>query len=179
MKALIIFYSHSGNNEKLALVLKDRLGCEIHQIREVKKRKTISILLDFFFNTTTKLSSSNLPINKYDNVIFVGPVWGSKIATPIKAYIEKEKNNLCNYSFITLCNGDIGQKEKLSSQLSTIAQRQPYEVMELWVKSLLPDDKKNKIKHTFNFRVSYQDLVSLDEDITSFIRLIHNFDATA
>lgn len=41
MKTLIFHYSHSGNNEKLAFELKEKIGCDIHKINEVKKRKTI------------------------------------------------------------------------------------------------------------------------------------------
>lgn len=29
-KTLIVYYSHSGNNEKLAYELKERIGCDIH-----------------------------------------------------------------------------------------------------------------------------------------------------
>ena len=59
MNTLIVFYSHSGNNERLAFELKARIGCDIHRISEVKKRNNVSILLDFLFKRKSKLSRSN------------------------------------------------------------------------------------------------------------------------
>ena len=43
------YFSHSGNNEKLALYIKEKFNYEIRKITELKKRKTISILFDLLF----------------------------------------------------------------------------------------------------------------------------------
>lgn len=176
MKPLIVYYSHSGNNEKLALELKERIGCEIHQIKKLRKRRTFSILLDFIFKRSTKLASYNINVKEYDKIIFVSPIWASKIATPMKTFIDKEKNNIEKYFYISLCNGEAGHKEKLASELYSIIQHKPDEVLELCVNNLLPEDKQNKIRHTFNFRVSKQDLEKFNKDIDSFIRLINESD---
>lgn len=173
MNYLIIYYSHSGNNEKLALELKERIGCDIYKISEVKKRKTISILFDFFLIRNSRLASSNISMKKYDKIILVSPIWGGRIASPMRTFIEQEKGNLENYFYITFCNGEIGQKEKIASELYSIVQRKPYEVTELWINSLLPVEKKNKVKHTFNYRISKPDIERFDKDIESLIRLVN------
>jgi len=172
MKHLIVYYSHSGNNEKLALELKDRIGCEIFKINEEKKRKTISILLDFIFSRNSKLSNYDIDINNYDIVIFVAPIWGGKIASPMRTFIEKEKNNIKNYFYITLCNGMIGQKNKIEAELSMIVQHDSIQVKELWINSLLPEDKQNKVSHTFNYKVSEDDLGTFFNDIDSVVKKI-------
>ena len=174
MKPIIVYYSHSGNNEKLALKLKDKIGCEIYQINEKKKRKTISILLDFIFNRSSKISSYEIITGGYDVFIFVAPVWGSKIASPIRTFMEKEKNNIQKYFYITLCNGVDGQKDKLAKELLSITQCIPIEVKELSINSLLPEDKKNKIKHTFNYKVDNKSLEYFDEDIEDITCMISN-----
>lgn len=107
MKSLIVYYSHSGNNEKLAYALKERIESDIHKISEVKKRKTISILLDFIFKRKTILSDSKINVTEYKNTILVAPIWGCKVATPMRVFIEREKSNLNKYSFITLCSGEV------------------------------------------------------------------------
>ena len=115
-----------------------------------------------------------MTIKDYDKVIFVAPIWSNKIATPIRAFIDNEKRNLGKYFFITLCNGLAGQKEKIVAELDSIVLRKPNEVTELWINKLLPKDKQNKIKHTFSFRVSKQDLELFDKDIESFIKLVND-----
>jgi flavodoxin len=173
MKNLIVYYSFSGNTEKLAFELKERLGCDIYKINEAKKRNTFSILLDFLFKRKSKLSSFNITIKDYDKIIFAAPIWSGKIATPMSAFIDIEKRNLGKYFFITLCNGLEGQKEKITAQLSSIVQHKPDVVSELWINSLLPEDKKNKIKHTFSFRVNKHDLEQFDKEIEAFVKLVN------
>lgn len=174
MNTLIVLYSHSGNNEKLAFELKARIGCDIHRISEAKKRNNGSILLDFLFKRKSKLSRSNVSIKDYDKVIFVAPIWSNKIATPMRAFIDNEKRNLEEYFFISLCNGLVGQKDKIIAELDSMVQRKPNEVTELWINKLLPEDKRNNIKHTFSFRVSKHDLELFNNDIESFVKLVND-----
>ena len=112
MKTLIAYYSHSGNNEKLAYELKERIESEIYQVCEQKERKTISILFDFLFKIKARLTTSPMSIKEYDNIIFVAPIWGGKIATPMRTFIEKEKNSLNKFYYITLCTVGMDKKIK-------------------------------------------------------------------
>lgn len=172
MKPLIVYYSHTGNNESLAFQLKDEIGCRVLKLNENKKRKKISIMLDFMFNRNANLSRYQLDRNEHDLLILVAPVWGGRIASPIRAFIEKERNNIHKYFFITLCNGVDGQKEKLTAELSSIIQEEPLGVVELWINRLLPEDQRNKINHTFNYKVSTDDLNRFEKEIEAFIGTI-------
>ncbi|MEA4969910.1 MAG: hypothetical protein VB051_05180 [Candidatus Pelethousia sp.] len=169
MKPLIIYYSHTGNNEKLALKIEDRLGCEILKIDEKKKRKTISILLDFIFNRNSKLSGYQIADHEHDVFILIAPIWGGRIASPMRAFLEKESYRICKYFFISLCNGETGQKEKIAAELSSIIQREPIGVTELWINRLLPEDQQNKVKHTFNYKVRDHDLKRFEADIEKLV----------
>jgi len=173
MKSLIVYYSHSGNNEMLAHRLKDRIKSDIFQITEKKKRKTISILFEYFFPRKSKILPNNLNVKEYDTVIFVSPVWGSKIASPLRAFIQKEKDHISNYYYITICNGIIDQKEKLISELTSLLMKAPLHIVELWINNLLPEDQKNKVKHTFNYKITPKDLDVLNLKIESLVNLVN------
>jgi len=174
MKISIIYFSHSGNNEKLALYLKEKLMCSAHKITEKKKRKTITILFDFLFKRGTKLATSDYDLRKYDAFIFVSPVWGCKIATPLRTFIDKEKDYIQKFSFISICNGEKGQKEKLIEELSSVFQKNPIVCTELSINKLLPKEKQNKIKYTFNYRVSDNDLKYYEDEIEEFLKGVEN-----
>ncbi len=173
MKSLIVYYSHTGNNEKLAYELKERTAGDIHKICEKKERKTISILFDFLLKRSTKLKEYDVPIKEYDSIIMVAPVWAGRIATPMRAFIEREKTNIGSYSFISLCNGEAGQKDKLISELGSLIGFEPQGVTELCINSLLPEEKRDKIKHTFHFRVKKEDFKEFDGLLLPFINGIN------
>ncbi len=169
MKTLLIYFSHSGNNEKLAFYLKEKSNCKVHKITELKNRKTISILFDFLLKRGTKLSSSNIDLSEFEMLIFVSPIWGCKIATPIRIFIDKEKANIKKYSFISLCNGDKGQKEKIINELSLILEAKPISVAELSINRLLPPEKQNQIKYTFNYRITDDEIKHFSDEIEEFM----------
>ena len=174
MKPMIVYYSHTGNNQALALKLKDFLICDSLEIKEKKKRKTITILFDLMFNRKAKIIE--YPVFNFNDrvIIFISPIWVGKIASPIKAYIEKEKNNINKYFFISLCGGDDNHQQKLKDMLRNITQKEPLEVLELSLNSLLPEEKRNQIKHLINFRVSDNDFDIYKNEINQFIDKVNN-----
>jgi flavodoxin len=60
MKAIIVYYSHSSNNEALSFELKRRLGCDLLKIEEEKQRSGFTILLDLVFRREAKLKKTNV-----------------------------------------------------------------------------------------------------------------------
>lgn len=172
MKNLIVYYSFTQNNEKLAIEVQKKLGCDLLKIEETGKRTAITIVLDLLFNRKPSIKPSPLPVKDYDHVILIGPVWASKVGSPLKSFLVAEKNNLQRYSFLTVCSGVAGQKEKLTEQLTALAGRAPEHVAELWINDFLPEEKKNTIKYASGYRVGRQDLKALDNKIEDFLRAI-------
>ena len=44
MKPLVFYYSHSGNKEKLVLKLRDRIACNMYEMKEKKNGKAFPFL---------------------------------------------------------------------------------------------------------------------------------------
>lgn len=174
MQPLIVYYSNSGNNEKLAIELRDRIGCDMHEIKEKKvrkKRKNLSILFDVLRKHQSHLSPMDVDISDYGPIILLSPVWGLKIAVPMRTFIEREQAKLTDYSFITLCSGVAGQREKIMAELSAITANKPTAVAELWINNLLPEEQRNKIRYANNFRVEKEHLEKFDAEIKFFIEM--------
>lgn len=169
MKTLIVYYSFTRNNEMLAKALQQRLECDIHKIEEVKPRKNISIFLDLLFNREPTIRPTPCLVSLYDQCIFVAPIWAGKIASPLKAFLKEEKYHINRYSFITVCGGNAGQKEKLVKSLTQLLEQPPGAVQELWINDLLPKDKKNTIKYTSGYRLQSGDLKKFDPAIDKFV----------
>ncbi|WP_203340914.1 flavodoxin family protein [Planococcus beijingensis] len=171
MKSLIVYYSHSGNNEKLAIELRDRIGCDMYEIKEKKKRKDLAILMDFLVKRNSRLAPLDFDVSDYGPIILLAPVWAGKVAAPMRTFIQMEKDKLTDYSFITLCSGAAGQREKIAAELSALTPQKPTAVAELWINNLLPEEQRNKIKYATNFRVEKQHLQQFNEEIQFFIEM--------
>lgn len=170
MKTLIAYYSFTQNNEKIAKHLQKQLNCDIVKVDTIKKRNSFSILLDLMFNRKPALKRLPYYLDDYDHVIFIAPIWAGKIATPMKSLLIKEKSNIKEYSFVTLCGGSPGQKEKIQDELFSLLERSPARLVELWINDLLPAEKKDTIKYTSGFSIDADALGRFDSQLKSFIK---------
>lgn len=173
MKSLIVYYSFTQNNEKLAHYLKGKLDCDIERIETKNKRTSLSILFDLMFNRKPALRPTQHNLADYDKLIFVAPIWAGKIAMPLKSFLVQERTNIKEYSFITLCGGGRDQKAKIEQELESLLHKKPQEVVELWATELLPVDQKGSIKYTTGFRMDANGFGKFEKKIDEFIKKSH------
>jgi len=172
MNTLIVYYSYTNNNEALANVIRQKLKCDILRIEEVKKRNGFTIVLDMLFNRTPWIKPCSSDIAIYDQYIFIAPIWAGKIASPMRSFLIRERFNISNYSFITLCGGQPGQKEKLVTGLTRLLGHEPGIVQELHVNDLIPDDKRSTVKYTTGYHVQPSDMEKFNAAIDDFINSV-------
>ena len=165
MKALIVYYSFTENNEKLAKHLRKFLNCDIVRLETIKRRSGLSIMLDLMFHRSPALKTVPYYLRDYDHVIFIAPIWAGKIAMPLRTFLKKEKANIKRYSFITLCSGTPGQKDKIEKELTSVLNIMPENVIELWINNLLPADKKDTIKYTSGYRIQPDELWKFEKEL--------------
>lgn len=170
MKTLIVYYSHTYNNEKLAHQLQKILRCDLLKIEEFKKRTGFTILMDLLFSRKPSIKVYPYYLKDYDHTILVAPIWASKIATPLQTFLVNEKPNIHEYSFITLCGGGGGgQHEKIQKELATLVGKEPLKVAELWINDLLPPNKKDTVKYTSAYRIAEDDFKVFETQIHHFL----------
>lgn len=169
MKTLIIYYSHTGNNEALANELRRRLDCELLKVVERRRRTNLTILLDLIFRRTPPIKPPDRDLTGYDRLILIAPIWAGRIATPLVAFIAREKERFEHYAFITLCTGPDGQLEKITDELRRLSGKEPKAVMELKINDLLLPEQRNKIKYATNFRVKKEHFAVFEQDIERFL----------
>ena len=167
MKTLIVYFSFSGNNELLAKELRNTLNCDLYPVRELKKRAGISIFLDILFKRTPAIKKPDINLADYDHMILVSPVWAGRIANPLKSFIKLKKEQIADYSFISLCGA--GGNKDLEAELRRLTGKKPIAVCELAVRDLLPVEKKDKVKYTSGYKVQLQDLKPFKKAIDRFL----------
>lgn len=172
MKTLIIYYSFSGNNKFLAQELQKRLDCDIQKILELKKRTDFTILLDLIFNRSPRIRKSEFDLKQYERFILASPIWNGKVATPLRSFIEMEKDNFKEYSFITVCIGPDGQDKKIMDELLQLIQKKPKTVMQLKINDLFPSERKNKIRYATPYRINQRVLLAFEIEIEHFLQAL-------
>jgi len=170
MAISIVYYSHTRNNERLARYLADRLQCGLIRIAERRKRTSLGIVLDLLFRRRPRIEPIGKALEDYDHLVLVAPVWAGRIASPMRAFLQRDGWRLRTYSFITLCGyRHPGQKRRLTAELTRLTGRPPADVCELRVADLLPPEQQNSIRYVTPRRIESAELRAYDESIEDFL----------
>ena len=167
MKAIVVSYSLTGNNEDLAASVAKRLGAEHVRITEPKPRKMSKIVLDVAFSRTPEIIMPVEKIEAYDWVLFVGPVWMGQIASPFRACFSQLSQKIDKYAFISICGGADGPNPKLAGELKKRLGKEPAGVLDLHIADLLPPEPKPTRDDTMAYRVTESDVRQLTETIVA------------
>jgi len=170
MKIVVISYSLTGNNEALANSIAKEFAVEHIKITEPKHRTMGSIVLDIIFNRTPHVQPIPDILEKYDLILFFGPVWMGHVATPLRAYLKYLKTNLRKYAFISISGGADGPNPKLAGELIKRVGKEPVALINLYIADLLPPDPKPVRKDTMAYRLNDGDVRSLTNTIQKTLR---------
>jgi hypothetical protein len=167
MKTAIICYSYTQNNMVLASEILARIGGSLSVIEEQKKRTKFTILFDLMFNREPAIKAYPYALEKFDHYILIGPIWGGKIASPLKSFIRKVGPRITSYSFITVCGGAPSQKAKIVNQLANLVGKEP-----LLVEELSLSDYLGHPKGILDFKIDKEKLKFFDAKIDAFLEEI-------
>lgn len=158
MNIAILSYSYTGNNEALAESVARELEAK-HVKVSVRKPVTMgSIVLDMLFSRMPKVQPAPDSLRKYDFILFFGPVWMGKVASPLRTYLNYLKQNPKPYGFLSISGGADGKNPKLSNELLGRTGKQPVILVDQHIADLLSSNNSTTRKETSAYRVNEEDV---------------------
>ena len=95
MKAIVVYYSYTGNTAKIAKLIAERLGCES---RELVPSKPYSSDYDKVVDDAQRqvkqdykpeIEKLDVDLNDYDTIFLGSPVWWYTIASPVNSFLSE------------------------------------------------------------------------------------------
>ena len=121
MKALIVYYSMSGNVKQVAESISKITGADLLALHPVKAypdkgaKKYLWGGRSALMGSKPKLQPAIFNADKYDTVIFGTPVWASSFAPPLRTFIEDNREALAGKKMSAfVCYMGSGDKRALS-----------------------------------------------------------------
>ena len=110
MKALVVYYSRSGNTAKIAQRVANALECGIEEIIDTKNRSGVLSYIRSGRDAGSKsLTVLKEPINDpadYDLVVIGTPLWAGHVSTPVRTYIHQNQDKLKSVAFFCTARGE-------------------------------------------------------------------------
>lgn len=163
MKRLIISYTFSGNNALLAKHLAEKADADYTEIRELRQRKMLTIVLDTIFSRTPKIQPLQSTIGNYDHIIFVAPIWFGKIASPFRQVFRQCRDQLTRYSFVSVSGGANGTRPRVEQELKHLLGKAPTSLFHSLISDLLPESQRGNQKVLNAYRLSADEASYLSE----------------
>lgn len=118
---MIIYHSRTGNNEALASELAARTGADLVRIETKKPQTNGTIALDQMFGRRPELVSVPSKVDAYDLVLFMGPVWIFRLASPLRTCLKRLRPHLKRYALVTMSGGALGPNPKVAADVVKLA----------------------------------------------------------
>ncbi|MGD9980572.1 MAG: flavodoxin family protein [Hyphomonadaceae bacterium] len=113
-KCLVVYYSWTGNTDKVGRAIAAALSADVEEIRELKPRAGLFAFIRSAIEASRrKPSAISTPAKDaaaYDMVILGSPVWAGEMTQALRAYIEREKTKFKAVAFFCTLGGADGQR---------------------------------------------------------------------
>lgn len=94
------------------------------------------------------------------------------MASPLRAYFTKLKDNLMEYYFITICGGADGKNSnpKIIMDLEKRVGKKPTKLIELHIADLLPPEPKPTRDDTMKYKLTDEDIKNLTSKVLRILQ---------
>lgn len=116
MRPIIIFYSRTGHNEKLAQELQQTMRCDIQQLTDKTSRSGwwnyFLAGRDALFKKTTQIEPEIKNLELFDIIIIGTPLWCGTIPPAIRTFLRQSRSKIKRLAVMAL-SGSGGQQRVL------------------------------------------------------------------
>ena len=158
MKTLVVDYSFTGNNRRLAKRIASLLSADRDSISVARSMKPGAIALDRLFGLSPKIGESTKLPSDYDLVVLVGPVWMGKVASPFRPYIKRHYGAFKKIAFVSISGGALGPNRGVDKEIAGRTGLRPAVVHEFYTNDLIPEEEKKKMSRTSTYQLTDEDM---------------------
>ncbi len=107
-KDLITYFSKTGNNKFIAEKLAKTLQGDIREIK-VTPKSFLPLLLFSFLKISPSIKP--IPVEEYERIILLSPIWMGNVVSPIRGFLKKHRGKIKSLVYITVCGGNEEDKD--------------------------------------------------------------------
>lgn len=130
-RTLLVYYSMTGITRTVAEEVATQLGAEIEAIREPRPRRglggVLRALADIAFRREPPIDPLRHRVEAYELVILGGPVWGGRMAAPLRSFARRERDAMRQVAF--LCTEGGRGHEKAFGDLQAVCGKAPLAIL--------------------------------------------------
>jgi flavodoxin len=146
-KALIIFYSNTGNTRRIAEAIAALGNWPTAEIRDITSRRgawgNLRCALESVLKIKPRIEFDSPVLSSFDLIIIGTPVWVGHIASPVRSFLAMHHHSLQRVAFFCTCGST--QPGTVFDQLSEASGKTPISTMAISDSDLKADTYQAKL----------------------------------
>jgi flavodoxin len=151
-KALIIFYSKTGNTRRIAKAIAALSNWPTAEIRDLSSRRgawgNLRCVIESIFGIKPRIEFDAPVLSSFDLIIIGTPVWAGHIASPIRSFLAMHQQSLPRVAFFCTCGST--QPGTVFDQLSEASGKTPISTMAISDNDLKAGAYQSKLSEFVN-----------------------------
>ncbi|MFW6176310.1 MAG: flavodoxin family protein [Thermoplasmatota archaeon] len=147
MRALIIYFSRSGNTERIGEELAGVLDADIEKIEDQKERRGILGWIesgrDSIKKRTTSIKKLEHKPQSYDVTIVGTPVWAGDLTPAIRTFLKKYHRKIDNVAFFSTSKS--GETSKIYDTMKKTVDIEPISTLTITEKEIKKRNYEKKM----------------------------------
>ena len=127
MKTLVVYYSKSGINEKLALEAAKGFNGQLEKLIDKDQRRglfgLLRCLLDALRKKLTRLEPVRNDPKDFELVVLATPLWADSLTPAARTYITQQRDKLKKLVFISICGMGAANKNIMAYLEATLGKK--------------------------------------------------------
>jgi len=129
MRALVVYYSRTGNTRKVARFIASKLAAEFEEIVDTKKRQGVLGWIgagrDAMLHRETPIGPVQKDPASYDLVVIGSPIWAGNVAAPVRTYLVQYGRRARRVAFFLTMKGQ--GEAKVLDDMAQIVGKTPFD----------------------------------------------------
>ncbi len=107
-KTLVVYYSHSGQSERVAKILADQLSASLYRIETSRPYNPLNAKDDRQKGFLPDIRRNFPPLKNFDHVVLVFPIWGYTVSLPMQKFLSLVNLQDKQIDAVAVGNGKLG-----------------------------------------------------------------------
>ncbi len=148
MGVLAIYFSGTGNNERIAKEIQKSINCDILKIDDGQRRNFFRDSFYALTRKTVKVNDIGIDLRNYEKIILLTPVWAGHLPAPFLTFLKKYSNILKDKNLYLASVSGFGEKNsKIVNEIIRVLGAPPTKSLFLRDKELETNSYSNKLEN--------------------------------
>jgi flavodoxin len=148
MKSLVVYYSRTGKTKKVSESISKELGSDLEEIVSKRGRNGPFGFLysgyEAYRKMLTEIGETKNDPSTYDLVIIGTPIWSTRMSSPVRTYITKNKERFPKVAYFVTYGGT--GLEKAMAELAELCGKKPVGTLAINTMNVAQDKYLQSVK---------------------------------